>query len=255
MNFDFILNQPAFVIHIEELSPERKDFFTENIKNAGFKDMRIFKGVMAKDNKVLRDTIEEFNNINFHKDMSLGAIGCLLSHLKIYKHIIQNKIQVCTIFEDDVHFHPNWSELAFKYYENTPKNFDLIFMGNQIDECITTPKKVQAINNCSAFCLHAYIITYQGAQKLLKYLLHWDYNTPDSEKYVGHPLTGLFAIDIMIKNIQDRMNKKKLKKTIYWYCWNGTNFKCKYNSPIKVNINSRNTGLVFQSDNFISTTI
>jgi hypothetical protein len=56
----------------------------------------------------------------------------------------------------------------------------------------------------------------------------------------------------MIKNIQDRMNKKLLKKTINWYCWNGTYFQCDFNRiPLKGN-DIRNTGLVFQSDNFES---
>ena len=48
MNFINILNKPAFVIHVKELSPERSEFFTNNIKNAGYTDMRIFEGVNAK---------------------------------------------------------------------------------------------------------------------------------------------------------------------------------------------------------------
>ena len=32
MNFNDILKSPAFVIHIHTLSPERRDFFTKNIK-------------------------------------------------------------------------------------------------------------------------------------------------------------------------------------------------------------------------------
>jgi hypothetical protein len=57
----------------------------------------------------------------------------------------------------------------------------------------------------------------------------------------------------MIKNIQHRMNTGELKKKIKWYCWNGIPFECEFNKlPLK-GINKRNTGLVFQSDNFIST--
>jgi hypothetical protein len=56
----------------------------------------------------------------------------------------------------------------------------------------------------------------------------------------------------MIKNIQERMNKGELKKHINWYCWNGTKFQCDFNRlPLKGN-DIRNTGLVFQSDNFVS---
>jgi hypothetical protein len=251
MYFNSLLNQPAFVIHIEEYSPERTIFFKKNIEEAGYKNIRIFEGVKAGNSEELNNCISEFGNINLHKDLSSGQKGCLFSHLKLYKHIILNNIEVCTIFEDDVFFHPDWKMLASRYYDNTPKNFDIIFIGNQIDECRNT-NNIPKINSCSNFCTHAYIITIKGAQKLLTYLLNWDYNERHVEKCVGHPLTGLFTIDVMIKNIQDRMNKGKLKKCINWYCWNGTNFKCNFNKlPLKGN-DVRNSGLVFQSDNFIS---
>lgn len=213
MDFNYILNQPAFVIHINEISPERKPFFESNITNAGFKNMIIFEGINLSKKDVLQNCLEEFK-IKLHKDLNNGQKGCLFSHLKLLTYIIKNKILVSTIFEDDVHFHPEWHNLASHYFKNTPNNFDIIFIGNQIDECKTS-NNIPIINNCSTFCTHAYIITLEGAKKLLQYLLYWDYYKKECEEYVGHPLTGLFCIDIMIKNIQDRMNKNKLKKTIH----------------------------------------
>ena len=55
--------------------------------------------------------------------------------LKVFLTIVQNKIPISTIFEDDVLFHTEWDTLALEYYKNTPKDFDIIYMGNQIDEC------------------------------------------------------------------------------------------------------------------------
>lgn len=251
MQFDMILQEPAFVIHIEEYSPERTDFFKTNIQNAGYTDIRVFEGVKANKIDELTNCITEFWNVKLHKDLGAGQKGCLFSHLKLYKHIIKNNISICTIFEDDVHFHPNWKTLAHNYYKNTPKNYDILFIGNQMDECINE-NNVPIINNCSTFCTHAYIITLEGAKKILTYLLNWDYYKEDVQKYIGHPLTGLFCIDIMIKNVQDRMNSAQLKKNIIWYCWNGTKFQCDFNKlPLKGN-DVRNTGLVFQSDTFTS---
>ena len=252
MNFNTIINKPVFVIHIEELSPDRTNFFKQNISNAGYTDITIFEGVNASNPDTLNDCIKEFGNVNLHKDLGGGQKGCLFSHLKLYKHIIKNNIPICTVFEDDVHFHPDWKNLARNYYNNTPKNYDILFIGNQIDECRNN-NNIPTINNCSTFCTHAYIITLEGAKKILTYLLNWDYYKENIQKYVGHPLTGLFCIDIMIKNIQDRMNSAQLKKNIIWYCWNGTKFQCDFNKlPLKGN-DVRNTGLVFQSDTFTST--
>lgn len=252
MDFNAILNLPAFVIHIPKLSPERKDFFTENIKNAGFTNMNIFEGVNANNDIEISNFMSNYQNLKFHKDLSKGQIGCFLSHIKLYNYIIQNNIQISTIFEDDVCFHPEWNKLSHLYYENTPKNFDVLFIGNQIDKCKLENNDVSLINIESTFCTHAYIITYNGAKKLINLIINWDYYNIENEKYVGHTLTGIYAIDVVIKNIQDRINRKQLKKLITWYCWNGTKYTCKDNKLPLTGINVRNTGLVFQSNNFKS---
>jgi hypothetical protein len=57
----------------------------------------------------------------------------------------------------------------------------------------------------------------------------------------------------MIRSIQDNMNNEKIKKFLNWYCWNGTKNKCNFNELPLTGINIRNSGLVFQSDEFIST--
>jgi glycosyl transferase family 25 len=240
MNFNNILNKPAFVIHIKELSPERTDFFTNNIKNAGYTDMQIFKGVNAKNENELQDILQNFKNPILHPYMNIGQIGCLFSHLKLYKYIINNNIDICTIFEDDVHFHPEWNVLSQKFYDNTAKDFDIIFMGNQIHIDNNTPR----INNYPCFCTHAYILTLEGAKKLLYLFLNFKYE---------HNSLGLYIIDNMIKNVQENMNNKKIKKILNWYCWNGTNNKCDFNKLPLTGINLRNSGLVFQSDKFVST--
>jgi glycosyl transferase family 25 len=252
MNFVDLLNQPAFIIHIKELAPERTEFVTNNVKNAGYTNVQIFDGVNAKNEETRRDIITKFNSPPIHNYMSLGGIGCLFSHLKLYSHIIRNNIDICTIFEDDVHFHPNWYKLAPKFYENTPKKFDIIFIGNQVDECIHVNNIVSRINTNSCFCTHAYVITLKGAKKLMQYLLNWDYYNNETGEYVGHPLTGLFSIDVMIKNIQHRMNNGRLKKNLFWYCWNGTKNPCEYNKLPLTGNDTRNSGLVFQWTKFVS---
>ena len=62
-------------------------------------------------------------------------------------------------------------------------------------------------------------------------------------------MNGLFAIDIIIKTIQDRMNTRKLKKLLTWYCWNGTKYPC---TNALTGHAVRNTGLVFQATQFKS---
>jgi hypothetical protein len=246
--FDIVLNSPAFVIYVEALSPERKEFFSKNIINAGFTDMQIFPGVNARDDSELNDAMALFPGIKFDQKTRIGQIGCTLSHLKVLKHIIDNKILVSTIFEDDIHFHPQWKEMAPRFFENTPSDFDVIFAGNQIEK----PENVPRISKAPCFCMHAYIVTLKGAIKLFNSILDWDFQNFHKFHHECEK-TGIMTIDIIIKDLQERMNKKQLEEKFNWYCWNGTKNPCEFNKfPLIGDFRVRNSGLVFQSQQFES---
>lgn len=242
MNWQNILNKPAFVIHSSKLSPGRKNFFIENITNAGYTNMQIVEAVNGHDDEELNTMTQKFN-IFFANFLSKGQRGCLLSHIKLYKHIIDNKIDVCTIFEDDVYFHSDWTRLSPMFYENTPKNYDVIFIGNQSDG---NPNILPRIHQRACFCTHAYIITLNGAKKLLRYVLnlnHKNYNN-----------IGLTTIDILIKFLQHNILRGNINKNNFiWYCWNGTRNECKNKNISDTSVYTiRNMGLVYQSSSFIT---
>jgi glycosyl transferase family 25 len=250
---DKILNSPAFVIHISKKCPERLSFFKDNIVNAGFKNMIIVEGVDGKNEDDVNNSLSLLNIKNIDSEVSVGQLGCLLSHLKLLRVIVDNKIQISTIFEDDVHFHPNWNTLSDTYYNLTPSNFDILFIGNGLDSCrqMTYNYNISEITNESVWCTHAYIITYNGAKKLLNSLLNWDYRNFIHNSR-GNTLNGLYIIDIMIKDIQNKSLKNK-RYPFIWYSWNGTKYPCQFNTLPVIGNNARNTGLVFQNaDNFKS---
>jgi GR25 family glycosyltransferase involved in LPS biosynthesis len=251
MDFDYILRQPAFIIHVPDLSPERKTLAIENVKNAGYKNVFIFKGVNGTNQIEKEEALKLFNNPKFDRWCSNGNIGCNLSMLKVFLTIVQNKIPYASIFEDDILFHDEWNRLAPDFFKNTPKNFDIIYMGNQIDECKYN-NDIPRINKKSCFCMHAIIISLKGASKMLNLILNWDYNAEYATKCMDRKADGITNCDIILKNYQDRINKKELNpNTLIWYCWNGTRNSCQYNKlPLDNNRTSRNTGLVFQNLDF-----
>lgn len=127
-----ILVLPSFVIHLTKKYPERKNFFLNNIKNAGYQNINIFDAVDGYDENELNETLKIFNYPLIDKSLGKGQKGCLLSHLKLYKYIIDNNIKISNIFEDDVCFHPEYNKLSYQYINYTPKDFDILFIGNQI---------------------------------------------------------------------------------------------------------------------------
>jgi len=250
---DTVLSAPAFVIHLPR-STERLDFFTKNIANAGFTDMRIFEGVDGRDVNARSDAMLLFNAPPIDLEMSYGQIGCLFSHLKVLKTIVDNNIPIATVFEDDAHFHPEWNTLSEIYWKLTPSDFDILFIGNGIDSCrtISDPSTIQEITTEGAWCTHAYVITRKGAEKVMNAILNWDY-TAFNHGSRGNTLTGLYAIDIMLINLEHRALLGQIEKPFIWYSWNGTKYQCASNKLPTSGNDIRNTGLVFQNaDNFSS---
>jgi GR25 family glycosyltransferase involved in LPS biosynthesis len=244
---DNILESPSFVIHLTKKCPERKNYFMNNIQNAGYKNINIFDAINAHDENELDEALKMFNYPKIDKSLGKGQIGCLLSHLKLYKYIIDNNIEISNIFEDDVYFHPEWNKLSIEYYNDTPKDFDIIFIGNQIYN-----SKAKKINKEPCFCTHAYIITLEGAKKIYNLILNFGFNIELNNELLGENYNGIFVIDFIFYKIQDRTNKNQINLLYNWYCWNGTYYECENNKlPLKGS-KEKNYGLVFQSDIFDS---
>ena len=130
----YIENNPAFIIHVSELCGERIEICKTRVENAGYKNIVLFNGVNSSKQEEIDEAMKLFPRLpGFDKDETPGKLGCTLSHLKVLRHIIDNNIERATIFEDDVIFHPNWDILSKRYYYHTPKNYDMIYMGNQIN--------------------------------------------------------------------------------------------------------------------------
>jgi hypothetical protein len=241
MDFNkYLENNPAFIINVPERSPERREICKSRLENAGYKNIIIFDGVNSSKQEEVNDAVKLFPRLpGFHREVSPGQIGCTLSHLKVLRHIVDNNIESATIFEDDVLFHPNWKILSKRYYYHTPKNYDMIYIGNQINT------ESDKINTEPAFCTHAYIVTLLGARKLLNCIIQWD--------YYNQGLTGLVTIDVILIDIQKRVKEEKLRSLFTWYCWNGTYHPCEYNILPLEDRKVRNSGLVFQDDTFDTT--
>jgi len=241
MDFNkYLDNNPAFVIHVPELCPDRLKLCKSRIVNAGYKNIIIFNGVNSSKQEETDEAMKLFPRLpGFDENTNLGQLGCTLSHLKVLRHIVDNNIEAATIFEDDAMFHPNWEILSKRYYYHTPKNYDMIYMGNQMNT------ESDKINTEPTFCLHAYIVTLLGARKLLNCIIRWD--------YYDQGFTGLVIVDVILIDIQKRVKEEKLRSLFTWYCWNGTYHPCEHNMLPLEDRKVRNSGLVFQDDTFEST--
>ena len=101
--------------------------------------------------------------------MSDGECGCILSHYYLWKKIVDEKIPVTMILEDDaINVHPQFEKKVVNYYNSLPKDWDIFLLGFWLNKG-TNGKQINTnIYSVDNFVLlHSYLITYEGAKKLL----------------------------------------------------------------------------------------
>lgn len=186
-----------------------------------------------------------------------GKQACAIAHYDIWKHIIENEIQTAVVFEDDIGFHPDWHIHANKYWEETPSDFDILYMGSyfppvRIAGICKEPDAVGKVNvlvdvgytvDCTVFpkimrkpifCTHAYIITLVGAEKLYNLCVHNVYGTR--------------TIDVMLMDYMLHWEMNNMNEVFRWYVWNASALNDVISQHKAI------TGLVYQ-DNMYETNI
>ena len=227
-NWTDILSGPCYVINLEEQAA-RWETAESRISAAGFQQVYQYQAVNGHN-----DVSEEWAQHNVNFDVRIfepHAAGCMLSHLNVWRHIIDNRLAYAVIFEDDVLFHKHWERLAPSYYAATPKSAHMVFMGHH---CGNMSPDVH-IARFPAYCLNAYILTYDGAVML------YDKMTKN------YPFERTFAIDMMIVELQSSILRGSGLCDYEWYAWNSEMYPDEWAlEKIHPNCRHKDKGLVFQ---------
>lgn len=231
MTFEDLLKTPVFLVNMDKCK-DRLELSTKRIRDAGFTNVHRWKAVDAREDNLveawMRHGSPKFNSSDEEFVTYPGKQGCMLSHLDIWKHMIDHKIPMAIVFEDDVEFHQGWFTLAPRYFEVTPNDFDILYLGSQME--MHTNANVCRV---PVFCTHAYVLTLDGAQKLYSLILS------DSR--------GVSTIDCMLIDHMNRM-VVGIPCPFQWYVWNARMFPDK-RASISKDWAKRNHGLVFQDVN------
>lgn len=92
---------PVFVISLEG-SQNRQGMIAARLRSLGL-EYSFFPGVDGS--KLTLETHPNYYAIKrrlfFGRDLSNGEFGCLLAHRNLYRHLVENDIEMATILEDD----------------------------------------------------------------------------------------------------------------------------------------------------------
>jgi glycosyl transferase family 25 len=175
----------TFVISLLSSYDRKESFNSEN----NWLEFEFFDAVDAKKSKI--PFISSISRYFGSNDFSLGAFGCLLSHRRLWKKLLQSDYDSFIIFEDDViiseNYFNNWLDIL-----SAKNDYDVVFMGANNGLSVPNFCKIKYISIGNGFlaqpfyqtlyCAYAYIITKPGAVKML------------SKTKIGYPVDywGLF---------------------------------------------------------------
>jgi GR25 family glycosyltransferase involved in LPS biosynthesis len=182
----------------------RREYSAARMRVAGFSEIECIDSFDGFQDDV--DTALGRLGVAFHPDLGKGHKGCSYTHMKAWKDMIDEGVPYRVFFEDDALGHldlPNG--LGQKFWDATPKDFDILYMGNMMnpnDPALADPNNL--VVKVPSYCLHAYILTLQGAKKLFSLA-----------KELNAKREHLNMLDIQLVQWQ-------ISNSIQWYCWNGT---------------------------------
>ncbi len=123
-------------------------------------------------------SLDSLNNTSKnHKDIrTKGAIGCYLSHYKIWEKVINENLNNVLIFEDDITTNIHSKEFN-EYIKELPEDYDVAMISwfTLWFDPLVNPKKKEIINNnwnkynsVNLWGCAAYMVSRKGAEKLVK---------------------------------------------------------------------------------------
>jgi GR25 family glycosyltransferase involved in LPS biosynthesis len=100
------------------------------------------------------------------RDILPGEVGCMTSHIHIWERIVAEGLDRVLILEDD--FDPNGN---IGNLEEPNQDFDIAYLGRWKIQKEDEEEKLNGpwVKPVASYCTHAYIVTLEGAKKLLSY--------------------------------------------------------------------------------------
>lgn len=171
---------PAFCITLER----RQDRWRRFQDQPGLQglDLKRFLGVDGKtlnletDDRITTLTKRNImaNKRRSHEELdTIGGVGCALSHIALWKWMVDNNQEVVLVFEDDAVVPPDFIERANGCIQRStilkdPKQWDMWLLGGIWEDLKSISGENEVARIESFVLFHAYVLTRRCAEKFLR---------------------------------------------------------------------------------------
>lgn len=157
--------------------PDRLHNFLKYYKNSDFKNEPVIKFDAIDGSKLDVDSVslselakgelQQLETTGFrtkHYQLTKGAIGCYLSHVKIWENILKHKYDNVLIFEDDAKIPEDLNKKIFDNMKHVPNDWDIVLFGYICKQC----RKYENYYEVERFMLtHCYMIKRSAIVKIM----------------------------------------------------------------------------------------
>lgn len=156
-----------YVISAKSMS-KRKERMLEQFAKWGLKP-NFFDAIMG--NELSK---EELQKLSASEGLlTLGEIGCALSHLGVYQRLLESQEPCVYVFEDDAEITDEFMDLRPKIQEfmekqNQPTVLVLCSINGRKKVCQKLTAKISIMRSLAGTRAHAYVLNRTAAQNLLK---------------------------------------------------------------------------------------
>ena len=224
---------PCYVVNLDSDKKKWEDT-TSTLSSLGIKHER-FPAVYGK--KLSPEYIKEITHASVYYNQingrsldqqvpTLGAIGCYLSHVGIWQKLVESDSDMCLVFEDDLAKTSSLKEVE-DFVDTVPKGWDFIYLGyykplpsDGYDIRKDNYYKVKGMT----YMTHSYLVSKQGATKLLKSALpifcqidsHISFLAARGDIEAYRPIKSMFnqnLVTSLSSNCQERLPPIKILLT------------------------------------------
>jgi GR25 family glycosyltransferase involved in LPS biosynthesis len=168
----------VYLINLDR-KPDRLNRFTKYYNNTDLEKVKSFTRIAAVDGKLIDvrnhvsaqgwkeiQDVEWYGYRTKHNQLTLGAVGCYLSHVNAMKALRDSNHNYAIIFEDDVRFVHNDTYKILRISMNfIPNDWDILLLGCVCHVC-NRYERYQDLKHF--FLMHAYVLKRSGALKILE---------------------------------------------------------------------------------------
>lgn len=151
--------------------PNRKEYIKAIMKQIRIEPI-IFDAILKKN--INKQQLIKSKFLHSKNTLNNGRIACHLSHIEVLKTFLKSNDLNCFVFEDDLQSPVISLNDMNKYIDhimqNIPDDYDIIYFGRCWDYCHLDKKITNNLVRCfKPRCRHAYAVSRNGANKIIKY--------------------------------------------------------------------------------------